>query len=418
MVISEDIRKNNKKITMEVIFIVAYCVQLISRVYVISGVYESWLNPTLIQIGYIIALLIAEILNNRKCVYVIRKDSSFVILLMLGIYAIVFGYIFVNPVMKIYTSEFALRQLLFLGVVITTVMFVRKYHLFKTLIKTNYFALTTVLIVQFCLNIKDISQIHIFNIFNIDTRTRVNFGLGHWNNLGAVCAASIIMCIFMFNICTVKKIEKKIIYIIMIPIVVMLLGSASRGSIIGIAIFIVTERFIKLNKKIQGKKYKLLLKTTVLLLAIMVIFLSIYGGTYKSALMYSNRFTIFYNAMPIFFKSKRTLIGLGLASPEIYGQNLTPYRTYWLDNGYIYTLITTGYIGCIIYGSVVVLLWKKLKKQSKKNALGRMIWGVLMLYLFGALFEATLFCGGTLQNYIYVPMLILCCNEKICEDND
>ena len=52
-------------------------------------------------------------------------------------------------------------------------------------------------------------------------------------------------------------------------------------------------------------------------------------------LLDSNRMTLFSVALPTFFKSNRTWIGLGLASGEIYGQNLTPYKTYWLDNGYI-----------------------------------------------------------------------------------
>ena len=77
--------------------------------------------------------------------------------------------------------------------------------------------------------------------------------------------------------------------------------------------------------------------------------------------------TLFSVALPTFFKSNRTWIGLGLASGEIYGQNLTPYKTYWLDNGYIYTLITSGYIGITIYVALIILFlisYWNLKKQN------------------------------------------------------
>ena len=175
---------------------------------------------------------------------------------------------------------------------------------------------------------------------------------------------------------------------------------------------IIVEIYIKINEVVYIKKDRFIIKFILATIVGVLLLLNFGGGKYEDALMYSNRYTIFYNAIPAFFRSGRTLIGLGLASPEVYGQNLTQYKTYWLDNGYAYTLITTGYIGMIIYGIVILLIFKNLKKASNIYITGKIIFGIYVMYLFGSLFEATLFNGGVLQNYIYIPIFLLYCSKK------
>ena len=60
-------------------------------------------------------------------------------------------------------------------------------------------------------------------------------------------------------------------------------------------------------------------------------------------------------------KSGRILIGLGYASNADYGSNLTPYMTSWLDNSYMYYLITTGVIGFAIIMIALVVIWRGLE---------------------------------------------------------
>ena len=38
--------------------------------------------------------------------------------------------------------------------------------------------------------------------------------------------------------------------------------------------------------------------------------------------------------------------------------------------------------------------------------------GIYIMYLFGALFETTLFNGGVVQNYIYIPIFLMCTSNK------
>ena len=314
--------------------------------------------------------------------------------------------------MKEYTNGMVQRQGLFLAVVIVTVSFIKKQNLFNNFVRTSFSTVSLVLIFQFFTNISDVTKINIFNLFNTETRSRVNFGLGHYNNLGAICVCGLILGSLIVRLKVAKKKEKSIIYCLMFLMLLMLLGSASRNSVTGILIFVLVEIYLNLEKYALGKIYKNFIKIIIVMAVFIIGFWGMSGISIENLLIESNRMTLFSVALPTFFKSGRTWIGLGLASGEIYGQNLTSYRTYWMDNGYIYTLITSGYIGAIIYTLAAVLLLWGIYKMSKENQLGKIIMGIYIMYLFGALFETTLFNGGVVQNYIYIPIFLMCTSNK------
>ena len=121
----------------------------------------------------------------------------------------------------------------------------------------------------------------------------------------------------------------------MFLMLLMLLGSASRNSVTGILIFVLVEIYLNLEKYALGKIYKNFIKIIIVMAVFIIGFWGMSGISIENLLIESNRMTLFSVALPTFFKSGRTWIGLGLASGEIYGQNLTSYRTYWMDNGYI-----------------------------------------------------------------------------------
>lgn len=187
----------------------------------------------------------------------------------------------------------------------------------------------------------------------------------------------------------------------------MLLGSASRSNF-WLNCFSLIEFYFSLEKYVFRKVYKFIIQISIVGI---VLIMALFGDSRVSLdglLLDSNRMTLFSVALPTFFKSNRTWIGLGLASGEIYGQNLTPYKTYWLDNGYIYTLITSGYIGITIYVALIILFlisYWKLKKQN--NSMGILAIATFSMYLFSALFETTLFNGGVLLNYLLLPVFLI-----------
>ena len=375
-----------KGIKVSTIFSVLWFILLLSRIYVISGVYSFPIDPTLIQIIYVMGIITLSLVVQKEIFMSKKNDIMRAVIVLFVIYWVLFGFIFVNPVMKEYTNGMVQRQ--------------------------GFSTVSLVLIFQFFTNISDVTKINIFNLFNTETRSRVNFGLGHYNNLGAICVCGLILGSLIVRLKVAKKKEKSIIYCLMFLMLLMLLGSASRNSVTGILIFVLVEIYLNLEKYALGKIYKNFIKIIIVMAVFIIGFWGMSGISIENLLIESNRMTLFSVALPTFFKSGRTWIGLGLASGEIYGQNLTSYKTYWMDNGYIYTLITSGYIGAIIYTLAAVLLLWGIYKMSKENQLGKIIMGIYIMYLFGALFETTLFNGGVVQNYIYIPIFLMCTSNK------
>ena len=388
------------------IFSIFYSLLLLSRIYVIAGVYKLPMDPSLIQVGYVGVLIMVAIVQIKENNYKIKKHLKTMdaaSLLLIGYWAI-FGFVFVNPPMEQYTKAMVLRQGLFLATVIVTALFAYGNNYFVEVISASFWTIAVVLLFQFITNINDVTQIDISSILNVSSRSRVNFGLGHYNYLGMLCSCEIILGIWIRKF---KNKNKLSLFIIALALI-MLLGSASRNAIFGLIVFSLIEFYFSLEKYVFRKVYKFIIQISIVGI---VLIMALFGDSRVSLdglLLDSNRMTLFSVALPTFFKSNRTWIGLGLASGEIYGQNLTPYKTYWLDNGYIYTLITSGYIGITIYVALIILFlisYWKLKKQN--NSMGILAIATFSMYLFSALFETTLFNGGVLLNYLLLPVFLI-----------
>ncbi|MFR0899716.1 MAG: hypothetical protein ACLSG4_09640 [Anaerobutyricum sp.] len=398
------------------IFSIFYSVLLLSRIYVIAGVYTLPVDPSLIQMGYVGVLIMVAIVQIKENNYKITKHIKTMdaaILLLVG-YWVLFGFVFVNPPMEQYTKAMVLRQGLFLATIIATALFACRNNYFAEVISVSFWTIAVVLLFQFITNINDVTQIDIRSILNVSSRSRVNFGLGHYNYLGMLCSCEIILGIWIRKFRGKNKLS---LFVIALSSV-MLLGSASRNAIFGLIVFGLIEFYFSLEQYAFRKVYKFIIQVSIFIIVLMMALFGDNSVSLNGLLLDSNRLTLFSVALPTFFKSNRTWIGLGLASGEIYGQNLTPYKTYWLDNGYIYTLITSGYIGIAIYVILIILfLFNYWKLKNRNNAMGVLAIATFSMYLFSALFETTLFNGGVLLNYLLLPIFLMLLDNRFMIEN-
>ena len=390
-------------------FSILYGMLLLSRIYAIANVYTFPVDSATVQMLYVVIILLLAMVKEKR--YIISKqitEFKTAIMLLAG-YLILFGFVFVNPLMRKYTSGIVLRQGLFLAVVISTALFACRNRLLSEIITTSFWTVAIVLCYQFVTNIEDIAKINVLTVFSISSRTRANFGLGHYNYLGMLCTCEIVLGAWLLKL---RKKQKAVFWVIALS-VVMLLGSASRNAIVSLLVFVFIGFYFNLDRYPLKKTYKFLVK---LLLGVLVLFAAVLGDTgitIEAILKDSNRLTLFEVALPTFFGSSRTWTGLGLASGEIYGRNLTPYKTYWLDNGYIYTLVASGYIGAIIYLALIILFLRTFWCIKKKYpTIGTLASTTFYMYLFTALFETSLFNGGVLTNYLLMPIFLVVLDYK------
>ena len=114
--------------------------------------------------------------------------------------------------------------------------------------------------------------------------------------------------------------------IVLLISVLMLLGSASRNAISSLIVYAICYGFMSLKETPNRRYFKLLLECLLLLFLFVFFVAGASNIPLTDLLNQSNRETLFEVALPTFFSSTRTMIGLGLASNEIYGMNLTPYQ--------------------------------------------------------------------------------------------
>lgn len=384
--------------------IISFAVMFISRILVISGNYTIPIDATLIEIIYLCIIVSIGILHSRKIKISKIPSESTVVSMSLIVYVILFTCVFINPVMSKYAFQMLQRQGMFVLIVVFSAWIIGKYKLFDPFLKATFISLSIILLIQFITNISDLQYLNIANVMSSAGRTRGNFGFGHYNTLGGVCVCNIVIAHLIYKRkCAGVYLKWSIIPFVLMS-VVMLLISASRSSISALGIYVCLYVFLNLEIKRLGKRTTRLFKVFLVCFMVMIL-ISNLGMSFDSFLFESNRFTLFSVALPTFFKSGRTMVGLGYAPTEVYGLNETPYRTYWLDNGYIYTLITTGYIGFIIYIIAIGAIFKSMRRHSKCD-IGKNMICIFSVYLYSALFEATLFTG-TIQNHIYIILFLI-----------
>lgn len=386
------------------LILISFAVMFISRVLVISGNYTIPVDAILIEIIYLGIIVTIGVFKVGKIKISKKMSGSTVVSMALLLHVILFTCVFINPLMRKYALQMFQRQGMFVLIVVLSAWIIGKYRLFDAFLKTIFISMSLILLIQFFTNISDLQYLNIENVMSRVGRTRGSFGFGHYNTLGGTCVCNILIAHLIQKRKCAGVYLKWLIVPFMFLTFVMLLVSASRSSISALGIYICLYAFLNLEIKKLGRRTTRFLKIFLGCFMVMLLMFNL-GMSFDTFLVESNRFTLFNVALPTFFNSGRMMVGLGYAPTEVYGLNETPYLTYWLDNGYIYTLVTTGYIGSFIYIIALGAITKNMRKLSKCD-IGKNMICILVVYLYVALFEATLFTG-TIPNYVYIILFLI-----------
>jgi len=383
------------RITKKTIALFLFAFLLLSRASITTTVNFVPLNTTVVQVAYsgcmFMLYAFEKIKRNEK--FGTFHISTFLSIL-LAVYIVIFGKVYINPPLAQYTNGIFMRQTLFLLVVFSTVAVTCVYHLFDGVLLTAYYVFTFIILFQFLTNITDIAQLNVATVFNDSERARVTYGFSHYNALGAFCICYLMIWIILRKRGQMPFGNKWINYLTLLVSVIMLFGSASRNAISGFIIFSLCYLFMVLRESKIGQRVRFFVECTIAIIVVLFFSYGLTGLSFSDLLNQSNRETLLEVALPTFLKSGRMVVGLGLASNEIYGLNQTPYKTYWLDNSYIYVLITSGYLGCVFYVIMTIILFVGLNRVAN-HALRKIFLSLAIMYMYSAMFETTLFCRIT-----------------------
>lgn len=391
-----------KNIKLKSIFGILFFFLLISRILTLTGNYNFPISPVMLQIIYIIliSIILIRTSTDNATIKVKKQKSFFTIIILLLLHTILWGTMFVNPSLIDLTSSMFKSQIMFLIVVLITLWATIRLDAIDILIKSSFYAISCILIIQLILNFSELNLSNIANIMSKEERYRANFGFGHYNTLGGACLCNIVLWTFLDK----KKLKNIIYYIFLLVSIIMLLCSASRSSLTALALFLVIYALGRIFKNKKSGK-RILLNKIIKVGIIIALFLIAININVSAALEESQRTLIFEKAIPVFLNSGRILQGLGYVSNTAYGTNLTPYTTYWLDNGYAYILISTGVLGFLIILGAIILLIKKIGFTSNDYIKSK-VFPILIIYLYTCLFETNLFNSGYIANYIYLVIFL------------
>lgn len=392
----KDIRTNKS------IFLVAFYVLMVSRILVLTNNYTWFINPILLEVLYLI-LVVALLIVKNGFVFRLHHGAYLYVLAVILVHTVLWGVFFRNKQFGDLIHDHFESQILFVIIISITVWAIHQLRIEKSFLKCACYALSTVLLVQFVKNIHEVDLSNLVNIFSAHDRTRSNFGFGHYNALGTACVCNLIL---LGTIRQRKKVFINVMHFALVIIsVIMLLCSASRSALTSLILYLAILAFLRMDRLPILNKQIFLLRMMVTVVTMVAIAYILATMDVVDFLEEAQRFHLFTDTLPMFLESGRTLMGLGYASTVSYAQKLTPYTTLWLDNAYIYYLITTGFAGLVVILSAVVcmgfVVWR-----NRKLADGDRILAVFCVYLYISMFEAVLFNSGTVVNYVYLPWLL------------
>jgi len=396
---------SEKKSLCNTLFSAALFILLISRILVLTDNYNWVVSPLVLEVVYIGFVFFLILLKNSGK-FVIRKGSYIIILLILIIHTVLWGTVFVNTEFPELIADHFKPQIMFVVLLAFNVLAVKQLHMELDYLKCAYYSLVCVLFWCFLKNISDVDLSGLANIMTATERTRANFGFGHYNTLGAAC-----VCVILLRE-TIKKTSRHILvkildYPILIVAVVMLLCSASRSALTSLILYFVVYYGMSVDdwgiSSAAKKCIKIFEAIFILIMGVWVVF----EVDLDAFLVAAQRSLLFTHTLPLFFESGRVLFGLGYASNVAYAGGLTPYTTYWMDNAYVYYLVTTGVVGAALLAYPVILIAVKLI-HNRNKMFGRENFSIFCVYLYISYFEAMLFSAGAIVSYVYLPWLVMC----------
>ena len=396
----------SKIFPVKLIFLSFWAVLFASRMFIMTGIVPSTTFWILFEIIYVIFCFYCYFfVAPVPMVSMEKKDRvTFFALVVILIHTVLFGLVLTNDLTNHLIFPFFMRQAILIAIVFASYFLVKKYGLIKEFLKVSYYVMSLVLLTQLVINIGELNLSNIASIFISAERTRASFGFVHYNTLGTICVVNIILG-FIVKEYKRSRTENIIQWIFFAVALVMLLCSASRSSLISLFIYLAVMFLIGMER-IVGDKTITKIVRMFLIIAIIVIVLILIGIIdFGDLLIEANRATLVNHAIPTWLESGRIWQGLGYLSNADYAFNLTPYRTYWLDNSFIFYLVTTGIIGFVMIMTVVLIFAIGLAKNAK-NTFTKKVLALFISYMFFSFFEVTMFSSAPF-NYILMVLFAM-----------
>lgn len=309
------------------------------------------------------------------------------------------------------------RVLIMANMVLYTIMTLYAYFVTLDIWKNNnveyyyiifYLISNIIFLIQFLSNPSDLFNFESYKlIFNPDLRTNIGYNFTSTNTLGALCFGSLVISDFIKPQNNKFKI---IIWISRIFILLMLLSTGSRTSLICLIVYLISKFILKALYSFI--KYKKPLYMKIILMIILSIYTVFIFKTYPFDVI--DRFTSYRLSGWIdsinYIMNNFGMFGIGLLNPNtlfhtILRGELNNRLT--ADNWYIYMFISCSYIGILaaflIINNFINQCFNALNGLNIKEF--SMIFSFLISKIVYSLFEISFFTPSDINSIMMIIMI-------------
>lgn len=368
-----------------------------------------------IIIGYIMIWGLAFFLTSKKDHDFYSNNHPKKFVAALALYYIIWGVYNIKDLNYNDTITELYRSLMMLAFITVSFLWISRFDDgIRYAIHTYFIFMSTFLIICFILDFKNINIVSTISSFwmkSQDDRTRTYFGF-YAANIAAEYAMSTLLASFYVyknnKSMHTDKTRRKIVYVDII-LILMILANNSRGTTIALLLISGIYFMIKISHSSEIRKMvRLLMSGAVLALMLLCIFLSIKGLSFYDAMNYSNRALAIHNANGV-IQTGHSWMGLGRISGAFFSETRTlyNYKFSYMEMYYIGVFVTSGIIGCIWMGLVIINIWKYIiKKKTNDIFLKKWIIICLIYSMIISFFEQYMFDYSYISfNFFFIIIL-------------
>lgn len=314
-------------------------------------------------------------------------------------YILLFGVFFVNDVVALETRQYLVQMLIYSGLLLLTYLQVRRFNCFIEFIKATYVSLSVSLLFAYFTHFSEttFNPMYFIKVIIFDLRRRSTFGFIQQNFVGAICfltfLVSLIYLYYVFKTRGIKTLNPFIAYMIVADAVIWMMfqSTSSRASLT--SFFLLLICFFLFEFVI--KKKKLFIVCCIIGVIGILTLLIVFGDGIWSA---SNRSANITENIKWVEVIGNKWTGMGFVENSAFqyhwvdgvGSSAFGVRTSSLDMYYVYLYCTTGIIGCLMIGSILIYMAILIYKRRKEPFAPMMI-SIYICMLYYALWESVIF---------------------------
>ncbi|MCR5090215.1 MAG: hypothetical protein K6C08_11985 [Oscillospiraceae bacterium] len=300
------------------------------------------------------------------------NPQLFGMFVLLTVYALIYRFLLNNQILANYVNSYFLAFVAYLMIVFGFAGYFSEKNLALTICVVAYNIISIFLLICYMVYFDHFETFRNIRTFFFLQRQRSLFGFVQANTTADICLAAFAL-LFVQSILIkseflkIGKLQSRYNLISSIVIVVMLVSTASRGALLALFVMFGFYFYLTMEDKFKSKQAIRIIKPLFFFVVGIVFVVYIYiSFIAEGRLDISYRLRNFTVNLPTLISNNRLWSGWGFVDKAVFANGRIISGTQYVDNYYLFVLVSTGIIGCLFVGLFLVVLTASIVKLYKK----------------------------------------------------